>query len=82
VASLQRFERLCARPGFLWFRVSGLTVIINKFRALSLYEDSLTKRKRVLGDEHPDTLPSLNNLALLFDSKVENNCTLLLSAAV
>ncbi len=28
-------------------------------------------RKRVLGDEHPDTLISLNNLALLFDNKGE-----------
>ncbi len=26
-------------------------------------------RKKVLGDEHPDTLTSMNNLALLFDSQ-------------
>ncbi len=31
----------------------------------------MSKRKRVIGDEHPDTLQSLNNLALLFDSKGE-----------
>ena len=38
-------------------------------RALPLYEECLAKRKRVLGDEHPDTLISLNNLAALFYSK-------------
>ena len=40
-------------------------------RALPLYEECLAKRKRVLGDEHPDTLTSLNNLAGLFYSKGE-----------
>ncbi len=34
-------------------------------RALPLYEECLAKRKRVLGDEHPDTLSSLNNLAFI-----------------
>jgi lipopolysaccharide biosynthesis regulator YciM len=40
-------------------------------RALPLYEECLVKRKRVLGDEHPDTLQSLNNLAVFFKSKGE-----------
>ena len=40
-------------------------------RALPLYEECLAKYKRVLGDDHPDTLTSLNNLALLFKSKGE-----------
>jgi tetratricopeptide (TPR) repeat protein len=40
-------------------------------RALPLHEECLAKRKRVLGDEHPDTLQSLNNLALLFKRKGE-----------
>ena len=31
-------------------------------RALPLYEECLAKRKRVLGDDHPDTFKSLNNL--------------------
>ncbi len=40
-------------------------------RALPLYEECLAKRKRVLGDDHPDTLISLNNLASLFYNKGE-----------
>ena len=42
-------------------------------RALPLYEECLSKRKRVLGDEHPDTLKSLNNLAALFYCKGEHD---------
>jgi hypothetical protein len=34
-------------------------------RALPLYEDCLEKRKRILGDDHPDTLASIQNLARL-----------------
>jgi hypothetical protein len=34
-------------------------------RALPLYEDCLEKRKRILGDDHPDTLYSIQNLARL-----------------
>ena len=40
-------------------------------RALALHEECLAKRKRVLGDDHPDTLLSLNNIAILFYSKGE-----------
>jgi tetratricopeptide (TPR) repeat protein len=40
-------------------------------RALPLCEECLAKRKRVLGEDHPDTLTSLNNLAGLFESKGE-----------
>ncbi len=36
-----------------------------------LYEESLAKRKRVLGDDHPSTFSSLNNIATLFESKGE-----------
>jgi hypothetical protein len=38
---------------------------------LPLYEECLEKRKRVLGDDHPSTLSSLNNLAGLFHDKGE-----------
>ena len=38
---------------------------------MPLYEECLAKSKRVLGDEHPSTLASLNCLALLFYSKGE-----------
>ena len=40
-------------------------------RALPLYQDCLVKRKRILGDEHPDTLASINNLAGLLNNKGE-----------
>ena len=40
-------------------------------RALPIYEDCLAKRKRVLGEDHPDTLALLNNLAFLFESMGE-----------
>jgi hypothetical protein len=33
-------------------------------RALPLFEDCLKKRKRILGDDHPDTLKSIHNFAL------------------
>ena len=36
-----------------------------------MYEECLAKRKRVLGEDHPDTLTSLDNLASLFYSKGE-----------
>jgi lipopolysaccharide biosynthesis regulator YciM len=39
--------------------------------ALPLCEECLAKMKRVLGEDHPDTLTSLNNLAGLFESKGE-----------
>jgi tetratricopeptide (TPR) repeat protein len=35
-------------------------------RALSLHQECLAKRKRTLGDDHPETLASLNNLAGAF----------------
>ena len=40
-------------------------------RALPLYEECLAKSKRVLGEDHPSTLDSLNNLANLFYNKGE-----------
>ena len=40
-------------------------------RALPIYEDCLAKTKRVLGEDHPNTLISLNNLAGLFCSMGE-----------
>ena len=40
-------------------------------RALPLYEECLAKSKRVLGEDHPNTLESLNNLAFIFYSKGE-----------
>ena len=38
-------------------------------RALPMVEECLAKKKRVLGEDHPDTLMSLNGLAGLFYSK-------------
>jgi tetratricopeptide (TPR) repeat protein len=48
---------LCSRAGFyLWSR--------GQYRqALALEEQALAARRRVLGDEHPDTLTAMNNLA-------------------
>ena len=40
-------------------------------RAVPLYEELLTKQKRVLGDNHPDTLSALVDLAVLFFSRGE-----------
>ena len=40
-------------------------------RALPLYEECLARQKRVLGDDHPDTLTSLNGLASFFNYKHE-----------
>jgi tetratricopeptide (TPR) repeat protein len=40
-------------------------------RALPLCEECLEKRKRVLGEDHPDTLNTLNNLAGVFALKGE-----------
>ena len=40
-------------------------------RALPLYEDCLEKRKRILGDDHPHTLDSINNLADLLQDQGE-----------
>ncbi len=38
---------------------------------LPLHEECLAKRKLVLGDDHPDTVNSLNNIASLYDDKGE-----------
>ena len=38
-------------------------------RALPMYEECLARRKRVLGEDHPDTLTSLKGFALLFKNK-------------
>jgi tetratricopeptide (TPR) repeat protein len=40
-------------------------------RALPLLEDCLEKRKRILGDDHPDTLVSISNLADLLQDQGE-----------
>ncbi len=40
-------------------------------RAEPLYRRALEVRERVLGEEHPSTLSSINNLAGLLDSKGE-----------
>jgi tetratricopeptide (TPR) repeat protein len=37
------------------------------YRALPVFEDCLAKRKRILGEDHPDTLTSLNHLASLLE---------------
>ena len=43
--------------------VSGRVSVGEHERARQLDEDTLTHRRRVLGDDHPDTLASANNLA-------------------
>ena len=35
-------------------------------RAEPLFEEALAARRRTLGDEHPDTLTSMNNLGMLW----------------
>ena len=34
-----------------------------------MFADCIAKRRRVLGEDHPDTLGSLNNLAFLYKSQ-------------
>jgi hypothetical protein len=36
-----------------------------------MYEQTLELTKRVLGEEHPVTLASMNNLALVLDNQVK-----------
>ena len=38
-------------------------------RAEPLYKEYLAMRKEVLGDRHPDTLTSLNNLAICYKAQ-------------
>ncbi|MFD3484493.1 tetratricopeptide repeat protein, partial [Streptomyces sp. NPDC058665] len=38
----------------------------NLGRAITLYEQTLTDRLRILGKDHPDTLASRNNLAAAY----------------
>jgi tetratricopeptide (TPR) repeat protein len=45
-------------------------------RALPLYEKCLAKRKRILGDDHPDTLSTLIERAVVFDRKGDYDCAL------
>jgi hypothetical protein len=40
-------------------------------RALPLYEECLAKRQKILGDDHPDCLQSLSNLAVLLHNSGE-----------
>ena len=42
---------------------SDLAALGEHEQARALDEDTLTRRRRVLGDDHPDTLTSANNLA-------------------
>jgi hypothetical protein len=37
-------------------------------QAISLYQATLADRRRVLGDDHPDTLTTCNNLAMAYRS--------------
>ena len=47
-------------------------------RALTLYEEIVARSKRVLGEDHPDTLIYLNDIANLFYMKGDYNRALLL----
>ena len=44
-------------------------MITNKLfsKAVVLYEQCLSKRKEVLGENHPSTLDTMSNLALTYD---------------
>ena len=42
----------------------GYSAVGKLDRALPLYEEMLTGRKAKLGPDHPDTLASMNNLAI------------------
>ena len=37
--------------------------------AAPLYGEDLNSRRRILGDDHPDTLRSINNMAVFLDSQ-------------
>lgn len=50
--------------------------------ALPLYEDALEKGRAALGEEHPSTLTSLNNLALCYKRLGEAHRALSLFKAV
>jgi hypothetical protein len=41
-------------------------------QARRLYEDTLVRRRRMLGDDHPDTLNSANNLAITLQALGED----------
>ena len=47
--------------------------MVQNDKALHLYEMCLTKYKQILGDDHPDTLHSMNNLANLYHSMGQND---------
>jgi len=42
------------------------TIGIPCLKALEYYQKALAIRKKVLGDEHPDTAGSYNNMAILY----------------
>jgi hypothetical protein len=42
--------------------------------ALPLYEDCLVRMKRVLGEDHPNNLGLLNNIAGLFECMGQYDC--------
>ena len=77
VQLLTNMERILGKddPKILVVRLNRLALVYyskGEFEeALPLYDECLEKRKRVLGDDHPDTLASLNNLANVYYSKGE-----------
>jgi tetratricopeptide (TPR) repeat protein len=54
--------RLCNQAGF-YLKARGLYV-----SALPLYKEALEIRRRVLGNDHPDTATSINNIGGLYES--------------
>ena len=60
--------RLAGLPGALTFSASNLAMIVRHpgehQAARELGEDTLARRRRVLGKDHPDSLTSANGLAI------------------
>jgi hypothetical protein len=42
----------------------GLNLLGDRSRGLALHKDTLDRRRRILGDDHPDTLDSMLNVAI------------------
>jgi tetratricopeptide (TPR) repeat protein len=54
----------------LLFNAAQSNFILGKYdEAATMHRQVLTLRTKVLGAEHPDTLTSMNNLALVLDSQ-------------
>jgi tetratricopeptide (TPR) repeat protein len=54
----------------LLFNIAGSFLLLGKYGEAGLtYQHTLDLRKKVLGEEHPDTLASMNNLAIVLQQQ-------------